>query len=277
MFGCVPTKWGPCHTEKRERWRLLTGKLSPLWFFVASFWKMYIVWPDLYPLYCNVKEKEKLLTAGQSQRMRKGRSGLRSKFWDLFWGMADLRLENVDKKNLKKRDFLDCTRDWLCYWRPRRRWQSWFDKKSCRAFCTICYKRFPHSLKILSLGPLAFTKGTEVFTFFVSKDLLLIKVFCLPCAWRVTSALKNCVDIHSILTDYLFLFEYLGTQTQKKMNIVVSSKIIFGLLPASSPIIHKSINSIGEEYVFCFYLFFQQVCVKHSLSQTNWWWWWWWS
>ena len=118
------------------------------------------------------------------RRMRKGRSGLRSKFWDLFWGMADLRLENVDKKNLKKRDFLDCTRDWLCYWRPRKRWQSWFDKKSCRAFCTICYKRFPHSLKILSLGPLAFTKGTGAFTLFVSKDLPVIKVICLPWAWK---------------------------------------------------------------------------------------------
>ena len=109
--------------------------------------------------------------------MRKGRSGLRSKFWDLFWGMADLRLENVDKKILKKRDFLDCTRDWLCYWRPRKRWQSWFDKKGCRAFCTICYKRFPHSLKILSHGPLALTKGTEVFILFVSKGLPVIIVF----------------------------------------------------------------------------------------------------
>ena len=142
-----------------------------------------------------------------------------------------------------------------------------FDKKGFRAFCTICYKRFPHSLKILCLGPPAFTKGTEVFTFFVSKDLLLIKVFCLPCAWRVTSALKNCVDIHSILTDYLFLFEYIGTPTQK-MNIAASSKTISQQLPVSSPIIYKSII-IEEEYVFCFYLFFQQVCVKHSLSQTN--------
>ena len=85
---------------------------------------------------------------------------------------------------LKKRDFLDCSRDWLCYWRPRKRWQSWFDKKSCRVFCTICYKRFPHSLKILSHGPLAFTKGTEIFTLFVSKDLPVIKVFCLPWAWK---------------------------------------------------------------------------------------------
>ena len=178
---------------------------------------MYIVWPDLYPLYCNVEEKEKLLTAGQSQRMRKGRSGLRSKFWDLFWGMADLRLENVDKKILKKRDFLDCTRDWLCYWRPRKRWQSWFDKKSCRAFCTICYKRFPHSLKILSLGPLAFTKRTGAFTLFVSKDLPVIKVFLpfLGLEW-VISALKNCVGIRFILTDNLFLFEYLKKRQHKK-------------------------------------------------------------
>ena len=180
MFGCVPTKWGPCHTEKRERWRLLTGKLSPLWFFVASFWKMYIVWPDLYPLYCNVEEKEKLLTAGQSQRtMDEERAIWSSKQilrpllrhgWLKTWKHW---LQNF----LKKRDFLNCTRDWLCYWRPRKRWQSWFDKKSCRAFCTICYKRFPHSLKILSLGPLAFTKGTGAFTLFVSKDLPVIKVF----------------------------------------------------------------------------------------------------
>ena len=48
-----------------------------------------IFWPHfekctLYGLICilyyNVEEKEKLLTAGQSQRMRKGRSGVRGKF-----------------------------------------------------------------------------------------------------------------------------------------------------------------------------------------------------
>ena len=186
MFGCVPTKWGPCHTEKRERWRLLTGKLSPLWFFVASFWKNVhcMAWSVFYIAMWRKRRSCWQQDNHRGRWMRKGRSGLRSKFWDLFWGMADLRLENVDKKNLKKRDFLDCTRDWLCYWRPRRRWQSWFGKKSCRAFCTICYKRFPHSLKTLSHGPLAFTKGTEIFTLFVSKDLPVIKVFCLPWAWK---------------------------------------------------------------------------------------------
>ena len=58
------------------------------------------------------------------------------------------------------------------------------------------------------------------------------------------------------------------------MNIVASSRTIFRQLRASSPIIYKSII-IEEEYVFCFYLFFQQVCVKHSWPQTIWWWWWW--
>ena len=202
MFGCVPTKWGPCHTEKRERWRLLTGKLSPLWFFVASFWKMYIVWPDLYPiLQCGGKRRSCWQTDNQ-RGWGKVDLVFRSEFCDLFWGMADLRLENVDKKNLKKRDFLDCTRDWLCYWRPRKRWQSWFDKKSCRAFCTICYKRFPHSLKILSLGPLAFTKGTGAFILFVSKDLPVIKVFFAFFGLGMSNFCPQELRWHSLYSDW---------------------------------------------------------------------------
>lgn len=100
--------------------------------------------------------------------------------------MADLRLKNVDKKFFLKKEisWIVLETDYVIE-DQEKGGKVGLTKRAAEFFCTICYKRFPHSLKILSLGPLAcFTKGTEVFTFFVSKDLLLIKVFCLPWAWK---------------------------------------------------------------------------------------------